>query len=121
MDAEGKPPPGPVYADGALGWHQARGVTTLRAWCVAPGCTHWTWLRLDELVERLGATVPLVWVARRCRCDRCGARGAQVEPAAAPPRGTPGYLDWLRAERARCAAFLARTAEDVAVDGKPTA
>ncbi|WP_372395169.1 hypothetical protein ABMY26_06320 (plasmid) [Azospirillum sp. HJ39] len=106
-----------VYGDGSLDWHRRTGVTHLRAWCVHPGCTHWTWLHLDTLISSVGPGVSLVQLARRTRCKSCGRKGAHIEPSPWPGRGMPDYPAWVRAERDRCRAFLAATDSDVSTGG----
>lgn len=91
----------PYYDDYSLGWLAARGVEKLQAWCLAPRCGHWGWVRVDALLARMNDHTPLLWIARRLRCEICGRRGCYVQPAREPAPGTPERQAWVRGEIAR--------------------
>jgi hypothetical protein len=66
--------------------------------------------RYDRLIEQCGPGLSLAMVARRVKCTVCGKRGAHIQPCPPPDKSQHGYLDWMREERLRAAAFLAETA-----------
>lgn len=97
----------PLYADTALETLRRCGITRLRAFCVATGCTHWEWLRVEDLLRHLHPGTMLVQLARRCVCRICGAHGCHVEIADPPRAGTDGYREWLQGEVRKAEALLA--------------
>lgn len=96
------------YGDHALGKLRQGGVRVLHAYCVRPGCSHWSWLSIDDLLKRMDAATTLVMLARKVRCGACGARGAHVQ---AEPNNNPanaGYREWLDAQLRVARELLAR-------------
>jgi hypothetical protein len=90
-----------VYSDDALGTFVRQGATHLQFWCVTPNCLNRDTVPIAALTARYGPRVPLVMLARKARCRRCGRRGCHVQPAPPPVRGQPGYQEWVRRHGAR--------------------